>query len=182
MPVKLELGDIAKMKKAHPCGSDRWEIVRTGMDIGIKCLGCGRRVLVLDHARAPGEKIRISGGGRCNFTNIGTSARNFLSSNPHFAKSALGRYTQHDFVALVEKHGIAYHEKTLGQLFCDDSAKDIIAMLGINYDEAARICGCPIGTIKSRLNRARAQLKAALEPPEPSDPDKARDPELRPTA
>ena len=89
----------------------------------------GGRVLVVDHAKSPGEKIRISGGGRCNFTNIGTSARNFLSNNPHFAKSALGRYTQHDFIAQVEKHGIAYHEKTLGQLFCDHSAKDIIAML-----------------------------------------------------
>ena len=95
----------------------------------------GGRVLIVDHARNPGEKIRISGGGRCNFTNIGTSARNFLSKNPHFAKSALGRYTQHDFIGLVEKYGIAYHEKTLGQLFCDNSAKDIIQML---LDEMAR--------------------------------------------
>jgi len=100
---------------------------------GMMCAGHaasrGGRVLVVDHAKSPGEKIRISGGGRCNFTNIGTNARNFLSNNPHFAKSALGRYTQHDFIAQVEKHGIAYHEKTLGQLFCDHSAKDIIAML-----------------------------------------------------
>ncbi|PZO03549.1 MAG: aminoacetone oxidase family FAD-binding enzyme [Hyphomicrobiales bacterium] len=100
-----------------------------GMMCAIHAASRGGRVLVVDHAKAPGEKIRISGGGRCNFTNTGTSARNFLSNNPHFAKSALGRYTQHDFVALVEKHGIAYHEKTLGQLFCDHSAKDIIAML-----------------------------------------------------
>jgi predicted Rossmann fold flavoprotein len=89
----------------------------------------GRRVLVLDHARAPGEKIRISGGGRCNFTNIHAGPKNFLSANPHFAKSALARYTPRDFLDLVEKHGIAWHEKTLGQLFCDTSAKDIIAML-----------------------------------------------------
>jgi hypothetical protein len=100
-----------------------------GMMCAIHAASRGGRVLVVDHAAAPGEKIRISGGGRCNFTNIGTSARNFLSTNPHFAKSALGRYTQHDFVALVEKHGITYHEKTLGQLFCDHSAKDVIAML-----------------------------------------------------
>ncbi len=89
----------------------------------------GRRVLVLDHARAPGEKIRISGGGRCNFTNIHAGPKNFLSANPHFCKSALARYTPRDFLDLVERHGIAWHEKTLGQLFCDNSAKDIIAML-----------------------------------------------------
>jgi len=89
----------------------------------------GGRVLVVDHAKSPGEKIRISGGGRCNFTNIGATARNFISNNPHFAKSALGRYTPRNFVALVEKHNIPFHEKTLGQLFCDNSAQDIIRML-----------------------------------------------------
>ena len=87
------------------------------------------RTLLVDHARAPGEKIRISGGGRCNFTNLHTDADAFISTNPHFAKSALARYTQWDFIALVEAHGIAWHEKTLGQLFCDTSAKEIIAML-----------------------------------------------------
>jgi len=100
-----------------------------GMMCAIHAASRGGRVLIVDHARAPGEKIRISGGGRCNFTNRGTSARNFLSANPHFAKSALGRYGAQHFIALVEKHGIAYHEKTLGQLFCDNSAKDIIGML-----------------------------------------------------
>ncbi|MCD7111185.1 NAD(P)/FAD-dependent oxidoreductase [Rhizobium sp. DKSPLA3] len=89
----------------------------------------GRSVLVLDHAKAPGEKIRISGGGRCNFTNLHTAPANFLSQNPHFAKSALARYTPRDFVALVERYGIAWHEKTLGQLFCDDTARDIVRML-----------------------------------------------------
>lgn len=89
----------------------------------------GRRVVVLDHASAPGEKIRISGGGRCNFTNIHAGPKNFLSANPHFAKSALARFTPADFVAMVDRHGISWHEKTLGQLFCDDSAKDIIRML-----------------------------------------------------
>ncbi|MFK7942544.1 MAG: NAD(P)/FAD-dependent oxidoreductase [Paracoccaceae bacterium] len=89
----------------------------------------GGRVLIIDHAKAPGEKIRISGGGRCNFTNMYAGPENFISANPHFCKSALSRYTQWDFVELVDRHKIAWHEKTLGQLFCDNSAKDIIAML-----------------------------------------------------
>lgn len=100
-----------------------------GMMCAIRAGQRGRSVIVLDHAKAPGEKIRISGGGRCNFTNIHAGPKNYLSANPHFAKSALARYTPRDFIALVEKHGIAWHEKTLGQLFCDDSAKDIIRML-----------------------------------------------------
>ncbi|MGH6808452.1 MAG: NAD(P)/FAD-dependent oxidoreductase [Ensifer adhaerens] len=100
-----------------------------GMMCAIEAGKRGRRVLVIDHAKAPGEKIRISGGGRCNFTNIHTGPKNFLSANPHFCKSALARYGARDFLALVEKHGIAWHEKTLGQLFCDHSAKDIIKML-----------------------------------------------------
>ncbi len=89
----------------------------------------GRRVLVLEKAEAPGKKILISGGGRCNFTNIGAGPTNYLSANPHFAKSALARYTPRDFLELVESYGIAWHEKTLGQLFCDGSAKQIVAML-----------------------------------------------------
>jgi len=101
----------------------------------------GRRVLVLDHADAPGKKILISGGGRCNFTNIGTVPDRFLSANPHFAKSALGRYTPADFLELVEAHGIAWHEKTLGQLFCDGSARQIVAMLLDEADRAARSGG-----------------------------------------
>ncbi|GGH30226.1 hypothetical protein SAMN05444007_105215 [Cribrihabitans marinus] len=90
---------------------------------------CGGRVLVIDHARAPGEKIRISGGGRCNFTNLHTEPANFLSGNPHFCKSALARYTQWDFIDLVDRHGIAWHEKTLGQLFCDGSSRQIVSLL-----------------------------------------------------
>jgi predicted Rossmann fold flavoprotein len=89
----------------------------------------GRRVVVLERADRPGKKILISGGGRCNFTNLYCKPENFLSANPHFAKSALARYTPSDFIALVEKHGIAYHEKTLGQLFCDRSAHEIVEML-----------------------------------------------------
>ena len=89
----------------------------------------GRRIALLDHADRLGKKILISGGGRCNFTNLHCQPENFLSSNPHFAKSALARYTPADFIALVEKHRIPYHEKTLGQLFCDRSARDILGML-----------------------------------------------------
>ncbi len=89
----------------------------------------GRRVLLLEHEDKVGKKILISGGGRCNFTNREAGPENFLSANPHFAKSALSRYTQHDFIALVDKHGITWHEKTLGQLFCDGSARQIVAML-----------------------------------------------------
>ncbi|MCW1383391.1 NAD(P)/FAD-dependent oxidoreductase [Novosphingobium sp. KCTC 2891] len=89
----------------------------------------GKRVVVLDHAEAPGKKILISGGGRCNFTNIHTAPDRYLSENAHFARSALARYTPADFLALVEKYGIAWHEKTLGQLFCDRSAREIVEML-----------------------------------------------------
>jgi predicted Rossmann fold flavoprotein len=89
----------------------------------------GRRVLLLEHNRDAGAKILISGGGRCNFTNLEIAPERFLSANPHFCKSALSRYTQHDFIALVRRHHIRYHEKTLGQLFCDGSARQILAML-----------------------------------------------------
>ena len=108
-----------------------------------------RRVLLVDHADQAGKKILISGGGRCNFTNVGTASDRFLSANPHFAKSALGRYRPSDFLAIVEAHGIAWHEKTLGQLFCDGSARQIVAML---LDECARgdvtiALGRPIDTL-----------------------------------
>ena len=89
----------------------------------------GRRVVVIDHANAPGEKIRISGGGRCNFTNRDAGPKNFLSANPGYCISALRRYTQHDFIRRVDARGIAWHEKTLGQLFCDGSSRQIVAML-----------------------------------------------------
>jgi predicted Rossmann fold flavoprotein len=100
-----------------------------GLMAAIRAGQRGRRVLLLDHAEAPGKKILISGGGRCNFTNLDCVPERFLGANPHFARSALARYTQHDFIALVRKHGIAFHEKTLGQLFCDGSAREIVAML-----------------------------------------------------
>jgi predicted Rossmann fold flavoprotein len=103
----------------------------------------GKRVLLLDHAEAAGKKILISGGGRCNFTNTGCVPDRFLSANPHFARSALARYTQHDFIALVRKHRIAFHEKTLGQLFCDGSAREIVGML---------LAECAAAHVDLRLN------------------------------
>src|ERR1700754_1559893 len=112
----------------------KWDVVVIGAGAaGMMCAAAagsrGRKVLVLESSKAPGEKIRISGGGRCNFTNLGASPAQFLSANPHFCISALSRYTQQDFLALVERHRIAWHEKTLGQLFCNGSATQIIDML-----------------------------------------------------
>ncbi len=120
---------------------------------GLFCAGLagqrGKRVALLDHADAPGKKILISGGGRCNFTNLHTAPDRYLSENPHFARSALSRYSPADFIALVERYGIAWHEKTLGQLFCDGSAKQIVAML---LEECAIggvdvRCGQPVGAV-----------------------------------
>ena len=112
----------------------------------------GKRVLVLDHADQPGKKILISGGGRCNFTNIHTAPDRYLSANPHFAKSALGRYTASDFLAMVERHGIAWHEKTLGQLFCDQSARQIVAML---------LAECEAGGVTIRLGHSLGPITHA---------------------
>ena len=100
-----------------------------GLMAAIEAAHRGRRVAVLERAEQPGKKILISGGGRANFTNLHTRPDNFLSANPYFAKSALARYTPADFIRLVERHGIAYHEKTLGQLFCDGSAQQIVDLL-----------------------------------------------------
>ena len=118
----------------------------------------GRKVLVLDHADEPGKKILISGGGRCNFTNSETAPERFLSDNPHYARSALSRYRPADFIALVEKHGIAWHEKGLGQLFCDGSARAIVAML-LDECRAAGVevrCGQRIGDV-GRSDRFHVQ-------------------------
>ncbi len=121
-----------------------------GLMCAITAGGRGRRVLVLDHANKVGKKILMSGGGRCNFTNTGTTPENFLSANPHFCKSALARYTPADFIAMVERHRIAWHEKELGQLFCDDSSKQIVRML---LEEAASVgvdvrTHCSVDTIE----------------------------------
>lgn len=112
----------------------QWDVIvigagAAGLMCAIEAGKRGRKVIILDNGKRVGRKIIMSGGGRCNFTNIYTSPENFLSQNKHFCKSALSRYTQWDFIALVQQHNIAYHEKTLGQLFCDDSAKDIVDML-----------------------------------------------------
>jgi len=120
----------------------------------------GRRVRVVDHARAPGEKIRISGGGRCNFTNTGTTVANFLGENPRFAASALGRYTQQDFIKRVDQAGIAWHEKTLGQLFCDDSAKQIIRMLTDDMRAAGVVLSLGVGV--DRVERVGDGFEVAL--------------------
>jgi predicted Rossmann fold flavoprotein len=114
----------------------------------------GRRVLVLEQAERGGAKILISGGGRCNFTNLGAGPANYLSANPHFAKSALSRYTPRDFLDMVERHGIAWHEKTLGQLFCDGSARQIVDML---LEECAR----GPGQVAIRCNEAIASVSQA---------------------
>jgi predicted Rossmann fold flavoprotein len=123
---------------------------------GLMCAGVagqrGRRVLLIDHAERAGKKILISGGGRCNFTNIGAEPERFLSANPHFAKSALGRYRPEDFIALVDRHRIAWHEKTLGQLFCDESARQIVHML---MEECAK------GAVRISLGEAIADVSHA---------------------
>jgi predicted Rossmann fold flavoprotein len=112
----------------------------------------GRRVLLVDHGDEPGRKIVISGGGRCNFTNIHTAPDRYLSANPHFMKSALGRYTAADFVTMVDRHGIAWHEKTLGQLFCDGSARQIVAML---------LAECDRGSVTYAFGRALGEISHA---------------------
>src|SRR5580658_3025321 len=112
----------------------------------------GRRVLLLEHNDQPGAKILISGGGRCNFTNLEVTPERFLSANPHFCKSALSRYSQRDFIAMVERHRIAYHEKTLGQLFCDGSAREILAML---------LAECGAATVDLRLGHAVKSIARA---------------------
>ena len=130
----------------------------------------GRRVLVIDHAEKAGKKILISGGGRCNFTNIGTAPDRFLSANPHFARSALARYTPADFLALVERYGIAWHEKTLGQLFCDGSARQIVAML---LEECARggvdfALGRPVAGVEHGADGFRVAIGQLIQPASPA--------------
>ena len=110
----------------------------------------GRKVLLLDHSKAVGEKIRISGGGRCNFSNLYTAPKNFISHNSHFCVSALNRFTQQDFISLVKKHEIAFHEKTLGQLFCDISSRQIIEML---------LQECAAGSVEIRLETSAGKIK-----------------------
>ena len=125
---------LRALSKAPQVSATKYDVIvlgagAAGMMCAFEAGRRARRVLLLDHGEKVGRKILISGGGRCNFTNLGTKAENFLSANPHFAKSALARFTPQDFLALVQKHGIKYHEKTLGQLFCDGNAREIVTML-----------------------------------------------------
>ena len=131
-----------------------------GMMAAIEAGRRGRRVRVVDHAGRPGEKIRISGGGRCNFTNLGCGPANFLGENPRFATSALRRYTQHDFVKRIDRAGIAWHEKTLGQLFCDDSAKQIVRMLTDDMSAAGVTLSLKTGV--TRIERSGDGFTAIL--------------------
>lgn len=139
-----------------PPGFTHEVLVIGGGAAGLMCAATagarGRSVLVIEHANRVGKKILMSGGGRCNFTNTGASPANYLSDNPHFCRSALARYTPRDFIALVERHRIAYHEKELGQLFCDDSSKHIVAMLVAECEAAGvRIAtGCAVERVAAR--------------------------------
>ena len=121
-----------------------------GMMCAIQAGRRGRSVVLLDHSKKLAEKIRISGGGRCNFTNLNTRPENFISNNPHFCRSALACYTPQDFITLLQKHSIGYHEKTLGQLFCDEGSEAVIAMLREECDAAGvrRFMNCEVGEIR----------------------------------
>jgi predicted flavoprotein YhiN len=159
-----------------------WDVVVIGAGAaGLFCAGTagqrGRRVLVLDHADKPGKKILISGGGRCNFTNRRVGAENFLSQNPHFCRSALARFKPDDFIALVERYGISYHEREHGQLFCDDSAKDIVRLLLAECDAGGVMvrCGTTITAVE-RLSLPSEALTSGIHaergrprPPVPPD-------------
>ena len=136
-----------------------------GMMAAIEAGRRGRRVLVIDHAKSPGEKIRISGGGRCNFTNLGIAPDRFLSQNPRFALSALKRFSQWDFIARMDAAGIAWHEKTLGQLFCDGSAKQVVEMLVRDMDRAGVTLwlGCAPGELRRVDDRFEVETSRGVQ-------------------
>jgi len=151
---------------------ERWDAVvlgagAAGMMCAIEAGRRGRRVLVVERAERVGKKILISGGGRCNFTNIHCTAENFLSANPHFAKSALARFTPAEMIAMVERHGIAYHEKTLGQMFCDRSAQDVVTMLEHEAAEVGVVVRCGVSVTAVRrdgefvLTTSAGEMRAA---------------------
>jgi predicted Rossmann fold flavoprotein len=124
----------------------------------------GRSVLLLEHAERVGKKILISGGGRCNFTNVNASPDQYLSANPNFCRSALARYTPHDFIALVQAYGIAYHEKELGQLFCDNSARQVVHMLLAECQLAGVEIACDITVDSVARAAAGFTLETSLGP------------------
>lgn len=150
---------MPRIKEVNGAAGRRIDVVVLGAGAAgmMAALEAGRRarsVLLLDHNERPGRKILISGGGRCNFTNLHTRAESFLSENPHFARSALARYTPAEFIAMVERHGVAYHEKTLGQLFCDGSAQQIVTML-------ERECGAAGVELRCGVRVSEVRLRAA---------------------
>jgi predicted Rossmann fold flavoprotein len=139
-----------------------------GMMCALQAGQRGRSVVLLDHTKKLAEKIRISGGGRCNFTNLNTKPENFISANPNFCRSALARYTPQDFIALLQKHNIGFHEKTLGQLFCDDESEAVIAMLRGECEAAGvkRFMSCEVEEIKQdkkkfQVSTSRGEFEAA---------------------
>ena len=139
-----------------------------GMMCAVEASRRGQRVLLIEHAKKPGEKIRISGGGRCNFTNLDIRAEAYLGANPRFALSALKRYTQWDFIAMVDAHSIAWHEKTLGQLFCDESAQQIIDMLlqesedaGVKYTPETTVYSVEKSEDQYKLTTSRGEFECA---------------------
>jgi predicted Rossmann fold flavoprotein len=158
---------------ALTCGMEQVDVIvlgagAAGMFAAIEAARRGRRVLVIDHAKAAGEKIRISGGGRCNFTNLGIAPDRFLSQNPRFALSALKRFTQWDFIARMDAAGIAWHEKALGQLFCDGSARQVVDMLLRDLERAGAVLwlGCAVDAVRSvaggfAVETARGVVRAA---------------------
>jgi len=156
MPLRLreDFDPVLEPNTRRPSSLDFDVIVIGAGAAGMMCAATAgqrqRRSLLIDHASQIGEKIRISGGGRCNFTNLHCNPENFLSNNPDFCRSALARYTPHDFIALVEKHGVAYHEKKLGQLFCDNSSRDIIDLLRTECDDngVTWLAPCTVGAIE----------------------------------
>jgi predicted Rossmann fold flavoprotein len=186
LPQSIALGNIAQAVQGNEmASSNNYDAIILGAGgAGLMCALTagqrGKRVLVIDHATGPGKKILISGGGRCNFTNVNATTTHaqerYLSSNPHFAKSALGRYTPQDFIDLVHAHGIAFHEKTLGQLFCDGSARQIVAMLMAECDKSVAFGGrvdfvfdAPVGEVTHdgsnyhvTYNKVRAQGSALV--------------------
>ncbi|HEY1752135.1 MAG TPA: NAD(P)/FAD-dependent oxidoreductase [Caulobacteraceae bacterium] len=146
-------------------GAERFDVVvigagAAGMMCAIEAGRRGRRVLVVDHAKAAGEKIRISGGGRCNFTNLHTAPDRFICANPHFCISALSRYTPADIIALLGRHGVAWHEKTLGQLFCDGSATQVVELLKAEMAEVgvALRLATPVGRVEKGADGLRVAL------------------------
>ncbi len=171
-PSRTSIQQGAILDSVKPTPTTQYDAIilgagAAGLLCAIEAARTGKRIVVLDHAERIGKKILISGGGRCNFTNLHCTPADFLSNNPHFAKSALARYTPQDFIGLVESHGIRYHEKTLGQLFCDGSAKEIVAMLEQECAQAsvAIHTSCQISEIRNNGSYVAETSRGTFEAP-----------------